>query len=661
MRIGTKLIAGFMLVVLLMTALALYSANISQQRLQESVGKSSVFLAEEMLKRINYTVYLKIEELQLHSRHLLLENILSKSNKEFEELDNIEEYLDQKDREWGSVPTGEITPFMQKLIGGELSNRLRKDFIQSHEEKYGYKTIGEVIVTNKYGANVAQTGRTSDYRQDDEEWWSTAREKGFCVGDVEYDESAGMYAVSIAVSLDDEEGIFAGVMKAVLSVKKFVREAEISSQKYETTRIKIVTKDGRLIYSTKAFRFLEDVSEREFFKKIKGANGSLITVKEGGREELFSCAHSESYRNFAGLQWILVMVHNVDEVLKPALALRNRILVVSIILIVMGIIVASLISHSILNPLARLQRGVEIIGAGNLDYRVGISSEDEIGQLSRAFDQMIENLAAITTSRDELNAEIAQRKRAEEEITILNEGLEQRIATRTMELERVNEEQKDFAYVVSHDLKAPLRAVTQLADWISQDYAPAFDEAGMEQMNLLVSRVKRMDALIDGILQYSRIGRVNGEAKQIDLNTLVRDVIQLISPSDHIQIIIENELPVIVCDRMRVQQVFQNLLSNAMKFMDKPEGEIRIGCVDEDTHWKFSVADNGPGIDEKYHEKIFQIFQTLVSRDEHESTGVGLSIVKKIVEFHGGKVWVESEVGKGSAFFFTLPKIRRDR
>ena len=253
----------------------------------------------------------------------------------------------------------------------------------------------------------------------------------------------------------------------------------------------------------------------------------------------------------------------------------------------------------------------------------------------------------------ELVGEIARRNQAEKEIARLNQELEQRV----FQSESANKELKDFAYIVSHDLKAPLRAINQLATWISEDYAPAFDEEGKERMKLLVGRVKRMDALIGGILRYSRTGSVAGEPMRIDLNTLIEDITELIALPDHIHVIIENQLPAIVFDRTRIEQVFQNLLSNAIKFADKPKGEVRIRCVDADTHWRFSIADNGPGIDEKYHEKIFQIFKTLAPRDEHESTGVGLSIVKKIVEIHGGKVWVESEVGKGSTFFFTLPKI----
>jgi len=198
--------------------------------------------------------------------------------------------------------------------------------------------------------------------------------------------------------------------------------------------------------------------------------------------------------------------------------------------------------------------------------------------------------------------------------------------------------------------------VNQLAYWISQDYAEVLDEDGKEQLNLLSSRVKRMDGLINGILQYSRIGRAKEKQDKIDLDNTLSSVIETLAPPENIRITIENKLPKIVGNRTHMEQVFQNLLGNAIKFMDKPEGLITIGCRDEGPHWEFRIIDNGPGIDEKYHERIFKIFQTLVPRDEHESTGIGLTLVKKTIEQYGGKVWVESDVGKGSSFVFTLPK-----
>ncbi len=220
----------------------------------------------------------------------------------------------------------------------------------------------------------------------------------------------------------------------------------------------------------------------------------------------------------------------------------------------------------------------------------------------------------------------------------------------------INQELNEFASIVSHDLKAPLRGIKTLVNWISTNYADKLDENGTGQMNLLSSRVDWMYQLIEGVLEYSRVGRIKEEKVQVNLNELVPRIIDMISPPGNIAVTIESDLPAIRCEQTRITQVFQNLLSNAVKYMDKPQGRVEVACVEEDGFWQFSVTDNGPGIEEEYFEKIFRIFQTLSSRNKSESTGIGLTIAKKIVELYGGRIWVQSEVGEGSTFFFTLPK-----
>jgi PAS domain S-box-containing protein len=271
---------------------------------------------------------------------------------------------------------------------------------------------------------------------------------------------------------------------------------------------------------------------------------------------------------------------------------------------------------------------------------------------------ILKTVLPITLEGEEVYLEafvdITDRRLAEQELEKLNKDLESAV----WELRRANKELREFAYVTAHDLKTPLRGIGTLANWLSTDYADKFDEQGKKQIVLLVDKAKQMSALIDGILQYSKLGHISPEKQQVDLNTALSDIIAGIEPPENIHITIENELPVLMCEKTQIIQVFQNLLSNAVKYMDKPEGQIKVGCIEQNGFLKFSVTDNGPGIDEKYFKEIFKIFQTLAPQNRNDSTGIGLSIVKKIVELNAGIVWVESEPGKGSTFFFTLPKSR---
>ncbi|MBN1964944.1 MAG: PAS domain S-box protein [Anaerolineae bacterium] len=252
--------------------------------------------------------------------------------------------------------------------------------------------------------------------------------------------------------------------------------------------------------------------------------------------------------------------------------------------------------------------------------------------------------------------DITERRAREEEISVLNTELEQRVIERTAQLKASNQELEDFAYVVSHDLKAPLRGISQLVEWLGSDYAEAFNADGREMLSLLAKRTARMNDLIDGILQYSRVGRVMPQQDAVDLNEVVQDVVDALALSPHIQVTVVSALPRVTGDRTRFEQVLQNLIGNAVKFMGAAEGRVIVDCHDEGEQWRLSVADNGPGIDPKYHAKIFQIFQTLDSPDKHGGTGIGLALVKRIVERWGGTIWVESAVGQGSTFYFTMPK-----
>jgi len=231
----------------------------------------------------------------------------------------------------------------------------------------------------------------------------------------------------------------------------------------------------------------------------------------------------------------------------------------------------------------------------------------------------------------------------------------ERAATAATEAYR---ELDQFAYVASHDLKAPLRGIANLAQWIQDDTAERLAAESIEHMRLLQGRVHRMEALIDGILAYSRAGRVLKSPEAVDTGTLVREVIELLAPPSGVTIQVPPQMPTLNAERVPLQQVFLNLIGNAVKYTraERPDPVIRIDWRDAGNAFEFSVSDNGPGIEPEYHERIWGIFQTLAPRDKVEGTGIGLAVVRKIVETRDGFVSLESSPGQGAIFRFIWPK-----
>jgi PAS domain S-box-containing protein len=222
------------------------------------------------------------------------------------------------------------------------------------------------------------------------------------------------------------------------------------------------------------------------------------------------------------------------------------------------------------------------------------------------------------------------------------------------ELARSNVDLEEFAYVASHDLKAPLRAISHLVQWIGDDIRAVANPETLENLELLQGRVARMQMLLDGLLNYSRVGHSNSPIEDVDIAELVREVAAMLAPPSDFVVTCEGAMPVIRTDRMSIQVVLENLIGNGLKHHDRAEGRItvRARLVDEVT--EIRVNDDGPGILPEYHERIFVMFQTLLSRDDVESSGIGLAIVKKKVQSHGGQVWVESAPpARGTTFVFT--------
>ncbi|UII81029.1 PAS domain-containing sensor histidine kinase [Flagellimonas sp. CMM7] len=222
------------------------------------------------------------------------------------------------------------------------------------------------------------------------------------------------------------------------------------------------------------------------------------------------------------------------------------------------------------------------------------------------------------------------------------------------ELETSNKGLQEYAHIVSHDLKSPLRSVSALATWLYDDYKDSLDENGLYNLKMMQEKIEGMDKLISGILKYSTVNNDVLDHTEVDVNEVIHEIKEIIYIPENVIIKTKKKLPLIKADKTKIHQLFQNFLSNAVVNIDKPDGLVEIDYKERSAHWEFSVKDNGVGIPKEYHEKIFQIFQSIGSNER--STGIGLSIVKKIIDRYEGKVWLESEIGVGTTFYFSLKK-----
>jgi len=645
MRIIYKLTLGYVAVALLIALVGYFAGGAGQDALRQSIGGVSRRLARQLIADVDRHMYARIEQFQAYTKTGLLQETVARSNWDFEQLEDVRSYIDEKDAEWTATPR-RMTPLMRELMGNSLSEEFR-NVLKFYRYEYGYAVAGELFVTNKYGANVAQSGRTTDYRQDDESWWHGARAEGVIVEDVEYDQSAEVYSTDIAIRVEDEDGEFMGVLKVVLNIQEAINIITEAQSIYideprEARVYRLLSADKRVIYSTEDFTLFEDASHL-----LSGDVDSPVPMYKTGtfvREDpekgdiLCAYARSSGYRDFEGLGWILLLENDMRSRFAPAAELRERIWMTSLLVAVVGVAIGGAISVSLSKRIERLRKGTEMIGGGDLDHKVGTAARDEIGELSRAFDEMTAQLKDTTVSRDDLAKEVEERKLAEAELARSNADLEQ------------------FAYVASHDLQEPLRMVASYMQLLERRYKGKLDEDADEFIGYAVDGSRRMQKMINDLLAYSRVGTHGREFETTDSESAFEYALTNLEAAieESEGVVTHDALPTVVADPTQLVQIFQNLIGNAIKFRGEAPPRVHVSAKREGGEWVFSVSDNGIGFDEKYSERAFVVFKRLHGA-EYSGTGIGLAVCKRIVERHGGRVWVSSEPGKGSTFYFTLP------
>jgi len=354
-------------------------------------------------------------------------------------------------------------------------------------------------------------------------------------------------------------------------------------------------------------------------KAVQGENGSGITFDYTDDEVL------AAWRYIPALRWGLVTKIKASEAFAPAIKLRNLVIGTALMILVLGVFAAIRIAKGITGPILALQRGAEIIGSGNLDYRVGTEAKDEVGQLSRLIDSMSGNL-----------------KRKQEEIIQRNNELEA------------------FSYSVSHDLRSPLRSIAGFSQVLLEDYAGKLDAEGRDSLERIVASTQRMSRLIDDLLNMSRVSRVDMKREKLSLSGIAAKIahrLENAEPQRQVEFIVADGL-FAYGDEHLLGLALENLLSNAWKFTAKqPQAVIEFGVTEHEGTPTYFVKDNGAGFDMEYSAKLFSPFQRLHTVNDYPGTGIGLAIVRRIIARHGGNVWIEGEVEKGATVYFTLQQL----
>jgi signal transduction histidine kinase len=336
------------------------------------------------------------------------------------------------------------------------------------------------------------------------------------------------------------------------------------------------------------------------------------------------------------LDWGIVVKMHVVEAFEKVYETNTMLLLTSLASAILFLIIGLLVMNSLTGPIIRLSEVASRIGKGDFSQRAEPVSDDEISILAQSFNDMADTLIK------------------------MNVELERRVEERTAELARSNADLEQFAYVISHDLQEPLRMIVGYLQLIEQRFRNMIDDEADEFIDFAVDGAKRMKEMINDLLAYSRAGRAAGPREAVDLSRTIESVLfNLKRMVDETGARVEFRLlPSVRANRTHMTMLFQNLISNAIKFRREEPSHVMIEALQGNSEWVFSVKDNGIGIDPRYYDRLFKVFQRLHPHGTYEGTGIGLAICRKVVENLGGRIWVESELNKGTTFFFSIPEDR---
>jgi signal transduction histidine kinase len=426
-------------------------------------------------------------------------------------------------------------------------------------------------------------------------------------------------------------------------------------------------------FEIEAWAFLTTNPNGVFWRQGVDEDGDFVRVALADRMVAQACVDCHnSHLLSPWTDWKIGDVRGVLEVkaaitapLAAGQALSNKIMGGAAVIALLLIAAIVIIANRVVVPLTGITGAMQQLAEGDQTVAVpGLQRGDEVGAMARAVQFFKDNaikLARVAEEKRELESKAEEEQRAAEERgrrAVERKKAEKILEAKSLELKRSNEDLEKFAHIASHDLKAPLRSIASLVTWITEDLGEAVTGETTDHLRLMGQRVKRMEAMLDALLLYSKVGSAKYTVERIDTSELVCSVVELTGIPEGFEVEVAKDMPVLLAQRAPLELVFRNLVSNALKHHDRATGKITITGKVDGNCCKFTVSDDGPGIPEIYQQKIFEMFETLKSRDEVEGSGIGLALVKKTVERNNGVIKLVSQE-RGAAFSFTWENMEK--
>ncbi len=586
---------------------------------------------------------------------------------------HIENLLEEHKREVELMAESfQIETTLETIINNHPDSTKLIEETKSELEELLHPEIGlyEIFILNPDGKIIASTDQSRiGLDKSTDAYFLAAKNKTY-IKDAYYSQTTKQNTICISTPIQvDETGEFLGVLVARYNALEFLYE--ITTERTglgETGEIYLVNKDRFMITPS---RFVKDTVLRQKLDTEKLRKVFEDLEEFGAEPHPHVPLIYEDYRgtrvlgihdHIPEMQWYLLAEIDVKEALAPLAKIKRLGIVIMLLIPVVVWLIGIVLARFISKPIHELHKGTEIIGAGNFDHTVATDAKDEVGQLSRAFDQMTVNLKKTTTSVSNLEKEVAEREKAERALQAANRFLSQA----SKKLEDSNRELQNFAYIASHDLREPLRKISSFGGLLKESLGANLNPDDQENLEFMVNGADRMNQMIEGLLVYSRLTTREVSPEVVDLNETVEQLVQLelavVLQETAATIEVPQPLPKVWAVPVQMNQLLQNLIVNGIKYRreeTQPKIVITAKRLAQDTI-RIEVQDNGIGIKEEFHADIFAMFRRLHSRQKYEGAGIGLAVCKKIVEKHGGQIGVESKQGQGATFWFTLSLAKQE-